>query len=327
MEYDIYDPSNTVDGGYWQMGHGSDLAINNQWRAVADLINQGLPLRENSLFRCTLPERDNELWGCLRRDGLFWMYRVYLTGRDNFARPGRYFFLLFKLDSPNGIQDQSITKIVRHMETQTAIPLSIHEMRCLLAKSPDPANLTTQIFTGSSAIRDTAGLLAGKCTAIPEGAHHGWIIKNGTIVRQYSDLPFQPTVVSEERPIPASIKTHPTVSAPSNGLKDFNSKRDTVLNHTLTLYVLFLISILAFLILSIRATARMNHLDAELQTLKTRILNLKDAETNALQTRQELDELTRRVDDYIRDSDPKKKKASTTPAVEVQVQPSSKQRP
>ena len=334
MEYDIYDPSNTVAGGYWQLGRARLSPEKSRWQAVAAAINQGLPAREVPLFSRNEPVQEPELWGCVRWAGLFWTYRVFLTGRDNFDRPGRYFFVLFRVDSPADLRNILITRIVRDLEQQTAIPLDIARLEHPPTTLGKPSNPNGQIANE---------FLVQRALSLPEGGHHGWIVRGGRIEREYSDLP-SPLIRPNPYPIPPSPCSLPEVSTPPtepvsslvpkakpdpketratlnpmiDDLRDLRlgitELRTKLHRRALWQYVLSGIVLLAIA----AGFNRLGYLERELNEAKSKINELKSAqETKGRQMRQELDELKRHVEDYTRDLETKKKKKpSTVPANE-----------
>jgi len=188
--YDIYDPSNSVDGDYWQLGIADGTGDKDTWQQVSSCINRGLPTKEEKLFGFTAQQLDFELWGCLLWQGNYWIYRHFLTGRDIYNRPGRYFFVLFKLKSYTMLGDAGISNIIQYLEGQVRIPIDIKPLKAMSNKSPIETSITDQLFNAIQPAIDvsvTGFPIAGKIAQMKDG-HRAWVVKQGSIVREYLDL-------------------------------------------------------------------------------------------------------------------------------------------
>ena len=200
--YDIYDPSSSVSGGYWQLGTANKAINKEEWQKFSGYINQGLPVREDALFRCKSPELEHELWGCLHWQGLYWVYRHFLTGHDNFNRPGRYFFVLFKLESPAELRNPATSNILRHLAGQTAIPLDVQPLKSQ-SISTAAGSMTDRLFpnTPPSVSGQNVATIAEMISKVPANEHHAWVISQGKVLREYPDLDTPPMKETSPPPV------------------------------------------------------------------------------------------------------------------------------
>ena len=206
--YDIYDPSSSVSGSYWQLGTANKTINKEEWQKVSGYINQGLPVREDELFRCKSPEMKHELWGCLHLQDSYWVYRHFLTGYDNFNRPGRYFFVLFKLESLTALRNPLMSNILRHLAGQTTIPLDLQSLKSQ-SISTTVGSMADQLFPINPVAVSEQNLtkIEELISKIPVNEHHAWVIRQCNILRKYLNLntdiptykkPSPPPVVDEE---------------------------------------------------------------------------------------------------------------------------------
>jgi hypothetical protein len=230
IEFDVYDPSHAVAAGYWQMGHVRQEDIRIEWQSIANLINQGFPARKGATFLLTEPQHGVEFWGCIRRRSQYWMYRLLLAGRDNFGRYGRYFFVVFKADSPELFKTTLVSAVVGYLETQTEIPLNLQPLKGCSGVDDDAIPFTLPTHTGSIAHRTSLGSLSKKLSAVQEGSHTGWVMHNtGNIHEQLTFqqsgsttgderdiLRWEPRLTEKVRELDQSISTIETRSINSN---------------------------------------------------------------------------------------------------------------
>jgi len=220
---DINDPSNSISGQYWQLDSGGAISDKIKWGRVAKSIKQGLPDREEKSFRETQPVSTTQFWGCLRDSESFWMYRIFITGRDNKDRPGRYFFVLFQLSLPSLLLNPEAARILSFLETERSIPLDLHSIQSPLPESNSTPTLTDSLFSGEKDSSPCANV--AKCAKdVPVGSHYGWVFEDGILVRSYTDLPFDfeisdvpPTPTKTEKdPQRPTTPNRPPLSPPTN---------------------------------------------------------------------------------------------------------------
>ncbi len=112
----VYDPSHRKAGGYWQW---ASVPTDSSWERVAEMVHGAWPKKLEGF-----KDQSATLYGVFDEGvGSHWMYRVYAGGSDSFGRPGRYFFVLFRLLSPEQIIQPQVTKILRYFETERSLPL------------------------------------------------------------------------------------------------------------------------------------------------------------------------------------------------------------
>jgi hypothetical protein len=112
----VFDPSHRVDGKYWQW---TNVKIDDAWNDVARQVHKGWPDKIGDFG-----DQHAILYGIMNfgPDGL-WLYRVFPAGRDSFGRRGRYFFVLFKLSSPEEITSPRVSDFIHYFETERSLPL------------------------------------------------------------------------------------------------------------------------------------------------------------------------------------------------------------
>jgi hypothetical protein len=198
MEYDVYDPSNSVSIGYWQVGTAAKSDDADRWQAVANAINQGLPARETTMFQKAHPEKDCTLWGFIDHEQKFWLYRMLLTGRDNHGRPGRYFFVLFRFAANECLDSSVIRPVIARFSRQTSIPLDIR-INDIEADQIDGDDADLALI-----LEKITGNVSG-----PNRVHCGWIVQGGKIIREHADLPI-PKTFGNRSPIPPVYTRSPS---------------------------------------------------------------------------------------------------------------------
>ncbi len=219
LSYDIYDPSSSVSGDYWQLGTARTSMDKSDWQAISNCINQGLPEREDEAFRCKEPRPEYELWGCIKWCDYYWIYRHFLTGLDNFARPGRYFFVLLRLGSATELRDTVLSRLFANLEKQRGIPIDIEGLKYDMALRP--LGLTDQVLGTLPSSSFGLDTVSRNISEIPDGAHIGWIIKDGALLRKYDDLPSpsqhinQPRKQQQEIEAPIMSNLKPISSQPN----------------------------------------------------------------------------------------------------------------
>ena len=192
MTYDVNDPSFSVSGEYWQLGHAKASHDYDSWQHAARSIHQGLPVREEEFFRRTEAVTSPQFWGCIRDNNSYWIYRIYITGRDAHARPGRYFFVLFQVSSLASLSESEPSRIIFYLETQRSIPLILDRI-----PDPDPAiastyPLTDTLYNGRPETPPLTQMAFAIQSAqnVPVGSHYAWIIDSKTVLKIHTDLPL-----------------------------------------------------------------------------------------------------------------------------------------
>ncbi len=173
IEFDIYDPSFFVNTSYWQIGVASKNA--EIWDEVKKCINRALPQRRGGEFdRTTSHERELEFWGCVKHKEIFWLYRHFLTGRDSAGRPGRYFFVVFKIEGSLEEALGFVSKICRRLTDKVSIPLDLSDLSNGSELDSVKINLPDSINK--------------KLEASSADVHVAWVIEKGKRVTEYADL-------------------------------------------------------------------------------------------------------------------------------------------
>jgi len=190
FQYDIYDPSHSVASQYWQMGVVASLVDGNNWHLVKDCVTKELPFREEKLFSCTKQDTEHAIWGCLHWKSAYWIYRFFLTGRDSFSRPGRYFFVLFKFNSLEQVPSSNIASIISYLGGQKAIPLDLKPLDNLGVISENASDDEFNIFikTPLPDASDELKLIFEKAQSLSENSHIAFILKQKKVVKEYRCL-------------------------------------------------------------------------------------------------------------------------------------------
>jgi len=192
FQYDVYDPSNSVAAQYWQMGVVQSAKDTADWQQVTHCVNQGLPSKEGTLFHCTKPDHEHEMWGCVRWKGAHWVYRFFLTGRDRFDRPGRYFFVLFKFDTIEHVSYFQIISIIRYLGSQTANPLDLKPLQNMQVESEhlklNSSVKATLVLSAKPSFDENGNELKAifaRFQNIPENSHMALLVRQKKIDREY----------------------------------------------------------------------------------------------------------------------------------------------
>ena len=183
VQYDIYDPSNSVAAQYWQMGVAESAKDTADWKKIGQCVNQGLPVKENSLFQCTKPDYDHAMWGCIHWKGIYWIYRLFLTGRDRFDRPGRYFFVLFKFNTLENLPYSEIIRIIHYLENQTTNPLDLEPLQNFSTPNIDAVK-PIEIGISNDNLKSIFKWFRG----MQDDFHAAQVTKRGNIISTYNDL-------------------------------------------------------------------------------------------------------------------------------------------
>jgi hypothetical protein len=128
FKYNIWDPSYSKNGSYWQLPNVFSSTEADLWRQVVNCISNELPKRESDIFKCTETDRSHAFMGCLNWKNQYWAYRFFLTGRDGQNRPGRYFIAIFNLNDLNAIKSPQFSGIIKYLSSLTSIPLELNEL-------------------------------------------------------------------------------------------------------------------------------------------------------------------------------------------------------
>lgn len=138
IEVGIYDPSSRLGGSYWQWG---STCRDSLWEAAAGEIHQGWPMRDE------IGTLTSVLHGAIRQQGeaAFWFYRVYPAGRDQFNRPGRYFFVLFRLQRLEDILSRQVSGVLEYFDTMRELPLKTTPLENAIPESPPDGSLVNLV--------------------------------------------------------------------------------------------------------------------------------------------------------------------------------------
>ena len=114
----VFDPAYRKAGSYWQW---SNVAIDASWERAAENVHKGWPAKPGSV-----DDQSALCFGVLDENaGNRWLYRVYPGGRDSFGRPGRYFFVLFRLQSPEQVLDPEVSGLLSYFDAERGLPLNV----------------------------------------------------------------------------------------------------------------------------------------------------------------------------------------------------------
>ncbi len=131
IEFDIQDPSHSIDADYWQCSVAQKSENKNDWGKIQGCINRELPHKRVEFGQAVLPEKKLEFWGCIKYNQKLWLYRHFITGKDNKGRPGRYFFVVFRLE-PSFTRDKEtlnfVSKILSKLSSKISIPLDLNDL-------------------------------------------------------------------------------------------------------------------------------------------------------------------------------------------------------
>ena len=117
IDVGVFDPSHRKAGSYWQwVSASADI----QWDRAAEMVNQAWPARMGDF-----KDQHSVLYGVLDEGASGrWLYRVYPGGRDSLGRPGRYFFVIFLLQSPEQVTLPEVADILCYFDTERSLPLA-----------------------------------------------------------------------------------------------------------------------------------------------------------------------------------------------------------
>lgn len=116
IEAGVYDTSRGVSRSNWQWGN---VTFDESWEAAAALIHQGWPAEQR-----VFTDQQAILLGVIRHSDFAWLYRVYPAGRDEHGRAGRYFFVLVRLLSFDGITHPQVAGLLAYFEKERGLPLN-----------------------------------------------------------------------------------------------------------------------------------------------------------------------------------------------------------
>ena len=113
----VFDPSHRKAGSYWQW---PNVALDATWDRVAEAVHKAWPAKMG-----TLEDQAGIYFGVLDEDvASRWFYRVYPGGRDSFGRPGRYFFVIFRLKDPEQVLLPEVSGFLNYFDTNRDLPLN-----------------------------------------------------------------------------------------------------------------------------------------------------------------------------------------------------------
>lgn len=116
----VFDTSHRTCHGNWQWG---TVDFDRSWDAVADLIHLGWPAKEGKFTN-----QQAIMLGVIRHSDLVWLYRIYPAGREKSGRPGRYFFVVFRLPSPDMIDHPQVAGLLAYFEKERGLPLNLKHL-------------------------------------------------------------------------------------------------------------------------------------------------------------------------------------------------------
>lgn len=113
----VFDPAHRKSGSYWQW---SSVALDAAWDRAAENVHKAWPTKMGNF-----EDQSTVCFGVLDESAENrWFYRVYPGGRDNFGRPGRYFFVLFRLQSPEQVLRPEVSGLLKYFEIERGLPLN-----------------------------------------------------------------------------------------------------------------------------------------------------------------------------------------------------------
>lgn len=113
----VFDPAHRKAGSYWQW---SSVALDATWERAAENVHKAWPTKVSNL-----EDQAGIYFGVLDEGGDHcWLYRVYPGGRDSFGRPGRYFFVLFRLRSPEEVLLPEVSGFLNYFDDERGLPLN-----------------------------------------------------------------------------------------------------------------------------------------------------------------------------------------------------------
>ena len=191
-EVAVYDPSNRTSNGYWNW---ANIEVDDRWDRVVSRINQTY---SNRIRDFKGEAEDVVIYGVLNEGHDHpWLYRIYLGGRDRFGRPGRHFFVVFRLNQPSQILHPEVSGVLRYFDGERSLPLNT-----------DPLD---------------HGLPQAEPDSILKKLYEHWV-KNRRTGHWGMDGKGEVTIFTTEKPIPAQeTKVSPEATKPG-GLSGMASR-------------------------------------------------------------------------------------------------------
>ena len=113
----VFDPAHRKAGSYWQW---SSVAPDATWERAAENVHKAWPTKVSNF-----EDQAGIYFGVLDEGADHpWLYRVYPGGRDSFGRPGRYFFVLFRLRSPDQVLLPEVSGFLNYFDAERGLPLN-----------------------------------------------------------------------------------------------------------------------------------------------------------------------------------------------------------
>jgi len=112
-----YDPSyrRADSASYWQW---TNSELGGPWERAAEYVNMGWPAQ------CEIKDRSARWYGVIfTHPDDFWIYRVFAAGKDRFGRAGRYFFVLIRLRSLEGLLSPQVAGLFSYFDGESGLPL------------------------------------------------------------------------------------------------------------------------------------------------------------------------------------------------------------
>ncbi len=107
-------------------------ALDARWDATIARVHQGWPRRVREF-----KDQGAVYLGVIEEEGeALWVYRIYPAGRDGFGRPGRYFVVLFHLNSREQLLAQEVSGVLGYLKGERTWPLDPEPLEKGLPSAP-----------------------------------------------------------------------------------------------------------------------------------------------------------------------------------------------
>lgn len=113
----VFDSAYRKAGSYWQW---SSVTLDGGWDGAAECVHKAWPTKMGSFT-----DQSAIYFGVLDESAVNrWFYRVYPGGRDSFGRPGRYFLVIFRIQSPEQVLLPEVSGLLKYFDTERGLPLN-----------------------------------------------------------------------------------------------------------------------------------------------------------------------------------------------------------